>query len=50
MVKDDFSKNKCLEKVRVSKNKKMPGELATDERPSLSTENRFKIETYNYIY
>ncbi|KAL4148352.1 hypothetical protein QTP88_002616 [Uroleucon formosanum] len=48
MIKDDFSK-KCLEKVRVAKKKKMPGELAADERPSLSTENRFKVETYNYI-
>jgi len=48
MIKDDFSK-KCLEKVRVAKKKKMPGELAADERPSLSTENRFKVEKYNYI-
>lgn len=29
--------------------KKMPGELTSDERPDLSAEKRFKIETYNFI-
>lgn len=28
---------------------KVPGELASDERPDVSTEKRFKVETYNYI-
>jgi hypothetical protein len=28
----------------------MPGEDVTDERPNISLIDRFKIETFNYIY
>jgi hypothetical protein len=33
----------------VPKINKMPGELTSDERPGLSAEKRFKVETYNFI-
>ncbi|XP_008178490.1 zinc finger MYM-type protein 1-like [Acyrthosiphon pisum] len=45
-IKNKFSKNSVS---RVPKINKMPGELASDERPDVSTEKRFKVETYNYI-
>jgi hypothetical protein len=47
IIKDKFSKNKCVN--RVPKIKKIPGELTSDERPDLSAEKRFKVETYNFI-
>jgi len=45
-IKNKFNKNSVS---RVPKISKMPGELASDERPDVSTEKRFKVETYNYI-
>lgn len=45
-IKNNFSKNKWVNMM--PKINKMTGELPSDERPDISTENRLKVDTCIY--